>query len=51
MDRLEFEVDLRREDDDALAPVLDASWRGSVGDWLTSSSGLRYRFLGYERQP
>jgi dihydrofolate reductase len=47
----EVEIDLRREDDDALAPVLDASWRGSVGDWLTSSSGLRYRFLGYERQP
>ena len=47
----EVEVDLRREDDDALAPALDASWCGTAGDWLTSSSGLRYRFLAYVRQP
>ena len=45
----EIQVDLRREDDDALAPVLDESWRGAAGDWRTSSSGLRYRFLGYVR--
>ena len=45
----EVEVDLRREDDDALAPELDESWRGTAGDWRTSSSGLRYRFLGYVR--
>ncbi|OBF15732.1 dihydrofolate reductase [Mycobacterium sp. ACS4331] len=45
----EIEVDLRREDDDAVAPVLDETWRGTAGDWLTSSSGLRYRFLSYVR--
>lgn len=47
----EVEVDLRRQDEDALAPVLDASWRGTAGDWLTSASGLRYRFLAYVREP
>jgi dihydrofolate reductase len=45
----EIEVDLRREDDDAVAPVLDDTWVGTVGDWLTSSTGLRYRFLSYTR--
>ncbi len=45
----EIDIDLRREDDDALAPVLDESWTGTVGDWQTSSSGLRYRFLTYRR--
>ena len=40
----EIEIDLRREDGDALAPVLDQSWHGSIGDWQDSRSGLRYRF-------
>lgn len=45
----EIEIDLRREDDDAVAPVLDDTWVGTAGDWLTSSTGLRYRFLSYTR--
>ncbi len=45
----EIAIDLRREDDDAVAPVLDDTWRGTAGDWLTSASGLRYRFLSYVR--
>jgi dihydrofolate reductase len=45
----EVEVDLPRQDADAAAPVLDDAWVGSTGDWLTSSSGLRYRFFSYIR--
>ncbi|MEZ0357507.1 dihydrofolate reductase [Mycobacterium sp. SA01] len=45
----EVEIDLRPEDEDALAPVLDESWIGTSGDWRASSSGLRYRFLSYLR--
>jgi dihydrofolate reductase len=45
----EVDVDLRREDGDAVAPVLDESWIGSAGDWLTSTSGLRYRFHSFAR--
>jgi dihydrofolate reductase len=45
----EIEIDLRREDGDAVAPVLDEAWVGSTGGWLTSTSGLRYRFLSYLR--
>ncbi|MCV7178802.1 dihydrofolate reductase [Mycolicibacterium sphagni] len=45
----EVEIDLRLEDDDTLAPVLDESWVGTSGDWQTSSSGLRYRFHSYLR--
>lgn len=45
----EVDVDLRPEDDDALAPVLDDHWVGTGGDWLTSASGLRYRFVSYVR--
>ena len=45
----EVEVDLRREDDDVVAPVLDEAWAGVEGDWMTSTSGLRYRFLSYQR--
>ena len=45
----EVEVDIRREDGDAVAPVLDERWVGSSGDWLTSQSGLRYRFHSYLR--
>ncbi len=45
----EVEIDLHREDDDVMAPVLDESWVGVAGDWLTSTSGLRYRFYSYRR--
>jgi dihydrofolate reductase len=45
----EVEIDLRREHDDVTAPVLDESWVGTAGDWLDSSSGLRYRFYSYRR--
>lgn len=45
----EVDVDLRREDHDVLAPVLDESWTGSEGDWQDSSSGLRYRFYSFVR--
>jgi len=43
----EVELELPREDDDAVAPVLDEEWVGTEGDWLTSASGLRYRFFSY----
>lgn len=45
----EVEVDLPREDDDAVAPALDEAWTGTESEWLTSASGLRYRFLSYRR--
>ena len=45
----EVDIDLRREDDDVVAPVLDETWLGTAGEWLTSSSGLRYRFDSYKR--
>jgi dihydrofolate reductase len=45
----EVEIDLRRRDADAVAPVLDQTWVGTTGEWLASSSGLRYRFDSYHR--
>lgn len=45
----EVDLDLRLEDDDALAPMLDESWIGTAGDWRDSTSGLRYRFSSYLR--
>ncbi|AQT80686.1 dihydrofolate reductase [Mycolicibacterium litorale] len=45
----EVEIDLRLEDDDALAPMLDGSWVGTSGPWQDSRSGLRYRFHTYQR--
>ena len=45
----EVDVALTREDDDAVAPVLDGAWIGTPGDWMTSASGLRYRFSSYVR--
>jgi dihydrofolate reductase len=45
----EVEVDLPREDDDVVAPVLDEAWLGVEGDWMASTSGLRYRFTSYQR--
>ncbi|MGE2734068.1 dihydrofolate reductase [Mycolicibacterium vaccae] len=45
----EVEIDLRREDHDVLAPMLDESWTGTEGPWRDSSSGLRYRFYSFVR--
>ncbi|OBI21268.1 dihydrofolate reductase [Mycobacterium sp. E2462] len=45
----EVDIELPRDDDDALAPVLDDSWLGETGEWLTSRCGLRYRFHSYRR--
>ena len=45
----EVEIDLRLEDDDALAPMLDESWAGISRPWQDSRSGLRYRFHSYLR--
>jgi dihydrofolate reductase len=45
----EVEIDLPRRDADAVAPVLDETWVGATGEWLTSSSGVRYRFYSYQR--
>ncbi|MCV7123088.1 dihydrofolate reductase [Mycobacterium lacus] len=45
----EVDIDLPRDDDDALAPVLDEAWVGEPGEWLTSRAGLRYRFHSYRR--
>ncbi|MFN3004758.1 dihydrofolate reductase [Mycolicibacterium wolinskyi] len=46
----EIDIDLPRDDHDALAPVLDETWVGTTGEWQTSSSGLRYRFCTYRRE-
>ncbi|MCB0930491.1 MAG: dihydrofolate reductase [Mycobacterium sp.] len=45
----EVDIDLRVEDEDALAPMLDESWVGKPGPWRDSSSGLRYRFHTFRR--
>lgn len=45
----EVDIDLPREDDDAVAPVLDEAWACTDGDWLVSDAGLRYRFSSYQR--
>jgi dihydrofolate reductase len=45
----EVEIDLRPEDEDVLAPMLDESWFGTATPWRDSSSGLRYRYLSYLR--
>jgi dihydrofolate reductase len=46
----EIEIDLQREDEDAVAPVLDDTWVGETAEWLVSRSGLRYRFHSYCRR-
>jgi dihydrofolate reductase len=46
----EVDIDLPRDDDDALAPVLDDGWLGVTGEWRLSRSGLRYRFHSYCRR-
>lgn len=45
----EVEIDLPRDDADAVAPILDEAWTGTEEEWRTSSSGLRYRFFSYRR--
>ena len=45
----EIDIDVEPADGDALAPPLDDSWVCSAGEWLTSASGLRYRFCSYRR--
>ncbi len=45
----EVEIDLVRDDEDALAPALDESWLGETGEWQVSRTGLRYRFHSYRR--
>ncbi|MBP2453023.1 dihydrofolate reductase [Mycolicibacterium lutetiense] len=45
----EIDIDLPTAEGDAMAPTLDDSWTRVPGDWLTSSSGLRYRFCSYVR--
>jgi dihydrofolate reductase len=45
----EVDTELRREDGDALAPVLDETWLSVAGEWQISSTGLRYRFTSYRR--
>ena len=45
----EVDIDLPRDDDDALAPVLDKTWLGEAGEWQVSRTGLRYRFHSYCR--
>ena len=45
----EVDIDLPRQDADAVAPVLDETWAGTTGEWLTSSSGLRFRYHSYQR--
>lgn len=45
----EVDIDLPREADDTLAPVLDESWLVETGEWQLSRSGLRYRFHSYRR--
>lgn len=45
----EVDIGLPREAGDALAPVLDETWRGETGEWRFSRSGLRYRLYSYHR--
>jgi dihydrofolate reductase len=45
----EVDVYLPREDDDAIAPVLDEGWVGQNEDWNVSKAGVRYRFSSYTR--
>ena len=41
-----------RFDGDTFAPAIDATWVVSdESDWLTSRTGIEYRFLRYERGP
>ena len=46
----EIDIELPRDDGDAVAPVLDEMWVGAPGEWQTSSAGVRYRFHSYSRR-
>jgi dihydrofolate reductase len=46
----EVDIHLPREDDDAMAPVLDEGWLGEDADWQVSKAGVRYRFTSYQRR-
>ena len=49
-DRLEVtELDLEVEGDAWAPPVDPAAWTADTGPWETSRSGLRYRFVTYDR--
>jgi dihydrofolate reductase len=44
------ELDLEVENPDAFAPGIDDTWQvADRGEWLTSSTGTRYRFVDYRR--
>lgn len=45
----EVDLDLPPRPGDTMAPDLDDSWRAEPGEWQTSRTGLRYRFVGYRR--
>jgi dihydrofolate reductase len=45
----EVDVDLPRQDDDAMAPLLDEAWVAEDAQWQVSRAGLRYRFSSYRR--
>lgn len=45
----EVDLDLPRDDEDAIAPMLDETWLAQTGQWLVSRSGLRYRLHSYRR--
>jgi dihydrofolate reductase len=47
----EIDIEVPRDDGDAIAPVLDEAWVGTPGEWQTSDAGLRYRFHSYHRAP
>jgi dihydrofolate reductase len=47
----EIDIDIPRDDGDAIAPVLDEAWAGTPGEWQTSDAGVRYRFHSYHRTP
>ncbi|HEY7054226.1 MAG TPA: dihydrofolate reductase [Mycobacterium sp.] len=46
----EVDIHMPRQDDDAVAPVLDESWVAHDGEWQVSRTGLRYRFSSYRRR-
>lgn len=46
----QIDLDIRPEDGDALAPMLDENWAVQDGDWQSSRTGLRYRFSTYRRR-
>ncbi|MBV8966085.1 MAG: dihydrofolate reductase [Mycobacteriaceae bacterium] len=45
----EVDMNLPRQDDDAVAPVLGEGWVAEDADWQVSRAGLRYRFSSYRR--